>query len=77
MAYSKLTGKYLKSIPEKQSGVYIIVCKGKHIGRLGMISRVCSHSWYEVFLFPSDRDTLHTKFFDLATEQEIEERLAR
>lgn len=62
---------------KKQRGVYIIVIKGKHIGRLGMISRVCSHAWYEVTLFPSDHDTLHTDQFQLATETQIEERLAR
>ena len=55
----------------KQRGVYIRVIKGKHAGRIGTVSRVVNHAWYQILLLPADPVLLHTSYFVPATPVEM------
>jgi len=65
----------VNTTPTKQRGVYAIIERGVHRGKLACIERVCNHSWYELAIaapMQQQMVTLHTSYFRVATPEENE-----
>ena len=57
---------------EFKTGVTIKVCKGKHAGKVGVITRKCNHAWFELAMADGSNMALHSSYVAVASEGEIQ-----